>query len=112
MTDTHPLEISVQETSALLESKAPLRLVDVREEDEFAFCKIAGAELLPLSKFVAEFATRLPDQAEKIVLYCHHGMRSMRAAEHLAGLGYTDVKSMAGGIDLWSAEIDPEVPRY
>lgn len=108
----NPLEITVQETHALLESKTPLRLVDVREQDEFDICKIDGAELLPLSSFVQEFAARLPDKAQKILVYCHHGMRSLRAAEYLAGQGYTDVKTVGGGIDAWSREIDPEVPRY
>ncbi|HWB59272.1 MAG TPA: rhodanese-like domain-containing protein [Chthoniobacteraceae bacterium] len=106
------LEITVQEAKALLDSKAPLKLVDVREADEFAVCKIDGAELLPLSAFAQEFAARLPDKAQKIVLYCHHGMRSLRAAEFLAEQGYTDVKSVSGGIDAWAREIDQTVPRY
>jgi adenylyltransferase/sulfurtransferase len=106
------LEITVQEASALLGSHAPPRLVDVREADEFAICKLKPAELLPLSSFVRDFAARLPDKSQKILVYCHHGMRSLRAAEYLSGHGYTDVKSISGGIDKWSLEIDPEVPRY
>jgi rhodanese-related sulfurtransferase len=106
------LEINVQEANALLDSETPPKLVDVREEDEFAICKVDGAELLPLSAFVQDFAARLPDKSQKILLYCHHGMRSLRAAEYLSEQGYTDAKSITGGIDLWSREIDPEVPRY
>ena len=108
----NPLEITVQEASALLHSEPPPKLVDVREEDEFAVCKIDGAELLPLSSFVQDFAARLGDKSQVILLYCHHGMRSLRAAEYLANLGYTGVKSVSGGIDKWSLEIDQEVPRY
>ena len=108
----NPLEITVQEASALLHSHTPPKLVDVREEDEFAVCKIDGAELLPLSSFVQDFAARLSDKSQVILLYCHHGMRSLRAAEYLANLGYTGVKSVVGGIDKWSLEIDPGVPRY
>ena len=108
----NPLEITVQEAAALLGSKAPPRLVDVREADEFATCKIDGAEFLPLSAFAQHFAARLPDKGQKILLYCHHGMRSLRAAEFLSNLGYTDAKSISGGIDLWSLEIDPSVARY
>ena len=73
---------------------------------------VACAQLLPLSKFAAEFSAQLPDKSEKILVYCHHGMRSLRAAEYLVGQGYGDVKSVSGGIDQWSAEIDPAVPRY
>lgn len=105
------LEITVRDAALLLDSQPP-RLIDVREPDEFAICKIGRAELLPLSAFAENFAATLPDKTEKILLYCHHGMRSLRAAVHLAGLGYTDVKSIAGGIDAWSREIDPNVPRY
>ncbi len=108
----NPLEINVQEASALLDSQTPLKLVDVREEDEFAICKVEGATLLPLSTFQQDFAARLPDKAQKILLYCHHGMRSLRAAEFLSDHGYTDAKSISGGIDLWSLEIDSSVPRY
>lgn len=108
----NPLEISVREAKALLDSPAPPMLVDVREPDEFAVCKIDGAELLPLSTFVQDFPVRLPDKSQKIALFCHHGMRSLHAAEFLSRNGYTDVKSIAGGIDAWSREIDPSVPRY
>jgi len=106
------LEITVQEAKALLDSASPPRLVDVREADEFEFCKIAGAELLALSAFAQDFAARLPDKSQPIVLYCHHGMRSLRATEFLSGHGYTAAKSLAGGIDQWSREIDPAVGRY
>ena len=108
----NPLEISVQEAKGRLDAPSPPRLVDVREEDEFAFCKIEGAELIPLSKFAVEFAAKLPEKSEVILLYCHHGMRSLRAAEFLSGHGYADVKSVAGGIDAWAREIDPAVGRY
>jgi adenylyltransferase/sulfurtransferase len=108
----NPLEITAQEAKSLLDSQTPPRLVDVREADEFAICKIPGAELLALSAFAENYAGRLPDKPQKILLYCHHGMRSLRAAEFLSGRGYTDAKSIAGGIDAWSREIDPAVPRY
>jgi rhodanese-related sulfurtransferase len=111
----NPLEITVQEATRLLDttdSKTQPKLVDVREPDEFEVCKIDGAELLPLSAFVQDFAAKLPDKSQVILLYCHHGMRSLRAAEYLANLGYSGAKSIIGGIDKWSLEIDPEVPRY
>lgn len=106
------LEITVHEAHALLDSGSAPRLVDVREADEFAICKVSGAELLPLSSFAEDFAARLPDKSQKILVYCHHGMRSLRAAGFLSSRGYADVKSITGGIDQWSLEIDPSVPRY
>lgn len=87
-------------------------MVDVREQNEFDFCRIEGALLLPLSSFVENFERQLPNKNEKILLFCHHGMRSLRAAEYLSSRGYADVKSIIGGIDLWSEQIDPEIPRY
>lgn len=108
----NPLEITVREAKEQLDSPAPPLLVDVREPDEFAVCKIDGAELLPLSVFVQDFPALLPDKSRKIALFCHHGMRSLHAAEFLSRQGYTDVKSIAGGIDAWSREIDPNVQRY
>ncbi len=108
-----PLEISVQETQRLLAADgADLRLIDVRDPEEYAHCKLPGAELISLSVLPAEAAAKLPDKAADIILYCHHGMRSARAAEFLRQLGYTNARSMAGGIERWSTEIDSTVPRY
>ncbi len=112
--DSLPLEISVRETRTRLEnagSDRP-RLVDVRDPDEFEYCRIAGAELIPLPTVPTDAKAKLPDRSAEIIVYCHHGMRSLRAVEQLRALGYTNARSMAGGIDRWSAEIDPEVPRY
>lgn len=105
-------QISATETKALLDSKQPLRLVDCREPNEWGICRIEGAELIPLSIFAGEAPQKLTNKAESIVIYCHGGVRSARAAHYLNQLGYTDVRSMAGGIDAWSVEVDPGVPRY
>lgn len=106
-------EISPAELSALLaDDPTALRLIDCREEDEFAICRIAGAELLPLSRFGAEALTRLGGEERPIVVYCHHGMRSLQATMHLRARGLAQVWSLAGGIDLWSREVDPGVGRY
>lgn len=108
-----PLETSVQETQRLMARLGSgLRLVDVRDPEEYAHCKLPGAELISLPTLPSEAGTRLPDKSADIVLYCHHGMRSLRAAEHLRQLGYAKARSMSGGIDQWSAEIDSTVPRY
>ncbi len=88
------------------------RLIDCREEDEFALCRIAGAELIPLSRFAEEALRRLEGETRPLVIYCHHGMRSLRAAQFLRQKGFAKVWSLAGGIDRWSSQIDPSVPRY
>ncbi len=114
MADTLPLEISVAETRdklATSESERP-RLIDVRDPDEFTYCQLPNAELIPLATVPTDASGKLADKAAEIIVYCHHGMRSMQAAGQLRALGYTNVRSMAGGIDQWSREVDPSVPRY
>lgn len=105
-------ELSVEELQELRESKQPLRLIDCRENDEWHICHIEGAQLVPLSGFAENALLRLPDKNEHVVVYCHHGVRSMRATLWLRQQGYSKTQSMRGGIDLWSELIDPAVPRY
>ena len=108
-----PIEISVEEVKALLDARdGSFRLIDCREEDEWRFCHIEGAELLPLSRFGEEAPTKLADPAERLIIYCHHGMRSLNAADWLRQKGHASVQSMAGGIAAWSDYIDPAMPRY
>jgi rhodanese-related sulfurtransferase len=105
-------EISVTDASQLLKSAKPPRLIDVREEDEWALAKISGAELLPLSQWPGVALERLTDKSQPLLIQCHHGARSERAAAWLLGQGFTDVTNLAGGIDAWSALVDDSVPRY
>ena len=107
-----PLEISVQETKERLATGDAVRLVDVRDPEEFAYCQITGAQLIPLQTVPTDAAAKLPDQEAEIIVYCHHGMRSMQAVQFLRARGYTNARSMAGGVDRWSREVDPDVPRY
>ena len=87
-----------------------LLLVDVREPWEYAQCRIEGAELIPMGSIPANLQKL--DSDEDVIFYCHHGMRSLDVANWLRTQGVAHAKSMAGGIDRWSAEIDPKVPRY
>ncbi len=108
-------EIDVVGLSALRESDELLRLIDCREDDEFAFNRIDGAELIPLSQFAELAPAKLIGEVVEqtpVVIYCHHGMRSLQATHFLRQRGVEKVWSMAGGIDAWSQEIDAEVPRY
>lgn len=113
---TELFEITPADLKQLLDSKpvTDFRLIDCREEDEFGFCRIEGAELHPLSRFHADAHRLLLNPADErpLVVYCHHGMRSMNATLFLREKGKKKVWSLAGGIDLWSSLIDPAVPRY
>jgi rhodanese-related sulfurtransferase len=93
----------------LAEPNPPL-LLDVRRHDEVAICSLPGAEHLPMD----ELSDRLSelDPARETVVYCHHGVRSLSVAVFLRNQGFRNVSSLSGGIDLWSALVDPSVPRY
>jgi adenylyltransferase/sulfurtransferase len=104
------LQISVKEVSERIARGDKLLLVDVREPWEYDLCKIPGAKLIPLGTIPANLNTLLDD--DDVICYCHHGMRSLDAAVWLRQQGVEKAKSMAGGIERWSAEVDPSVPRY
>jgi adenylyltransferase/sulfurtransferase len=83
----------------------------VREPTEWEIARIPGARLIPLAELPNQLG-QLPQDGD-IVLHCHKGVRSMRALELLRDhAGFTRVKSLRGGIDAWSLEIDPAIPRY
>ena len=103
--------ITPTEVKAKQDAGDRFRLIDVREPREHRVANIAGAELMPLGE-IQTWATGLTDKNEEIILYCHHGMRSERAASYLAHLGFTNTRNMLGGIDEWSLRVDPSVPRY
>jgi len=103
-------EISPSELAGRLRRGDSIDVVDVREPYEWRIARIEGARLIPLSRFGAALSELSPDS--EIVLYCHHGLRSETAAEFLVAQGFTRVWNLAGGIDRWSAEIDPSVPTY
>jgi adenylyltransferase/sulfurtransferase len=96
--------------AARLKRGDDIDLVDVREPHEWDICRIEGARLAPLSSFVEAFRTL--DSARDIVLYCKVGQRSAKAARQLQVAGFKRVWNLAGGIQRWSEEVDPSVPRY
>jgi sulfur-carrier protein adenylyltransferase/sulfurtransferase len=110
-TETHPLEISVEETKRLLESGGDrVKLIDVREAHEVEICRIPGAEHIPMRQ-IPERLGDLP-QDKHLLIHCHHGGRSMRVTEFLRSRGFTAVSNVAGGIDAWALQIDPSLRRY
>jgi adenylyltransferase/sulfurtransferase len=103
-------EITARELAAMIQGGRKLLLVDVREQNEWEICRIPGAKLLPLS-VLPERVGELP-RDQLIVLHCRSGKRSMKALDLLRQQGFTDLKSVRGGIEAWSADVDPTVPRY
>lgn len=85
-------------------------MVDVREPWEFAYCRIDGALSVPLSQMPARLA-ELPAEHD-LILVCHHGSRSQHAAMFLARNGFSRVFNLRGGVEAWSLEVDPSMPRY
>jgi rhodanese-related sulfurtransferase len=103
-------EVTPQELRELQERKEQLTLLDVREPWERQAASIAGSQHIPMAELPSRFQELDPD--EHIVVFCHHGMRSLSVTDWLRKQGYENVQSMAGGIEKWSIEIDPKVPRY
>ncbi len=103
-------QIPVHELQERMNSGQPFVLLDVREPFEIELARIAGASLIPLGELPARW-TEL-DRGKEIFVICHSGVRSDRAAEFLRSNGFPKVANVAGGIDAWSEEIDPTVPRY
>jgi adenylyltransferase/sulfurtransferase len=107
----NPDEVTVQEMKAALDNPAlGIKVVDVREPDEYEIAKVAGVPLLPLSQLNDRFTELDPNQ--QYYLHCKGGVRSMKALNFLRQQGFKYVKSVKGGIAAWSDEIDRNVPRY
>lgn len=109
--NSSPIEICPEDVQSMIGS-ADLCLIDCREPPEFEIAKIEGAVLFPMSQIAAR-TQELAEFADKqLVVYCHHGMRSLRVANFLRENGFPAAQSMSGGIDAWSLTIDASVPRY
>ncbi|MGB9404916.1 MAG: rhodanese-like domain-containing protein [Candidatus Acidiferrales bacterium] len=104
------LEITPREVKQRLEKSEKFLFVDVREPWEHETSRIEGTELIPLREVPANLGAL--ESAGDVVLFCHHGMRSLDAATWLRSRGVEGARSMSGGIDRWAIEIDPGVPRY
>jgi rhodanese-related sulfurtransferase len=103
-------EISATDAAALLKERNA-RLIDVREPWEFETARIEGSELIPMGDIPARAHQEL-DPDEHLVVLCHHGMRSMNVTVWLRNQGFEQAQSLRGGIEAWSAEVDPNVPHY
>ena len=104
------LEITAAEAAALLKGNEA-RLVDVRESWEFAKTSIVGSVLMPMGEVPARANQEL-DPDERLLVLCHHGVRSMNVTVWMRNQGFEQAQSVRGGIDAWSREVDPHVARY
>jgi rhodanese-related sulfurtransferase len=105
-------EITPRELAQHLENGHAVRLIDVRQPWEHGVAKLPDSVLIPLNELPLRTAEIPAEPTLLVVLYCHHGVRSLSAVTYLQRLGFNHVRSLAGGIDAWSCEVDPAVPRY
>jgi rhodanese-related sulfurtransferase len=111
--------ISAADLALLLQSAEEVIVLDVRQPDERAYAAIPvpadkGDLFIPLGELQArvdEVRSRCSENT-KLAVYCHHGVRSLRAGTWLASQGIANCLNLEGGIDAWSVEVDHQVPRY
>jgi rhodanese-related sulfurtransferase len=106
------LEIEPLEVKRRLDAGEKIRLVDVREPFEHQQANIAAAELIPMRTIPQSIESLRVNPEQLLVVFCHHGMRSLQTVQWLCSQGVENSQSMTGGIDQWSVEIDPSVGRY
>jgi rhodanese-related sulfurtransferase len=107
-----PMETTCQAVKAKLDAGDEFLLLDCREQDEHELVHIEGSRLLPMSELMVRAAELEPFRSGEVVVHCHHGGRSMQVTQWLRQQGYARAQSMAGGIDRWASEIEPNLPRY
>ena len=105
-------QISVDELKARLDKDESVLLLDVRQEWENETVKLPNSLLIPLGELPNRIDEIPKNEKSLVVVYCHHGVRSLSGAAILEAAGHTHVASLGGGIDRWSATIDPTLPRY
>lgn len=108
----YPLQIGVHDVNVLLNSGEDFLLLDCREPDEHATARIDGALLLPMNETPGRIGELQPSRGKRIVVHCHHGVRSLHVVQWLRAQGFAAAQSMQGGIDAWSQHVDPAVPLY
>jgi len=106
----HDWTVRVRDLKTEIERGDDICLIDVRRPDEHALCALPGSLLMPLHELPHRL--RDLDPRRNTVVYCHVGIRSAEATRMLQNCGFTRVRNLVGGIDAWSLEIDPRLPRY
>src|SRR5215813_10176046 len=103
-------EITPQDLKTRLNGPGAPLLLDVRQDWETKLCRLPNAVHIPIEEI--ELRSEELDPQSEVVVYCHQGVRSAAVAEYLRGLGFADVKNLAGGLDFWARTIDPSMRRY
>jgi rhodanese-related sulfurtransferase len=101
----------IPQNAAKLLAEGRAKLIDVRETWEYSTAHIEGSALIPMGEFAARAHQEL-DPEDHLLILCHHGARSLSVTNWLRQQGYEKAQSVAGGINAWSATVDPAVPRY
>lgn len=105
-------QITAVELASQLESVEPPMLLDVREQEEHDYAALKNSKLIPLGQ-ISQRAGEISDWKEKeVVVYCHHGIRSLHAIAQLRSMGFQNLRNLSGGIDAWSTTVDDSVRRY
>jgi adenylyltransferase/sulfurtransferase len=104
------LNVNPREVSKWLDEGRDFTLLDVRTPVEVAICRLPGSIFVPLQELPERLSELAPDR--RIVVYCHHGIRSAQAVAFLRGKGFQKASNLAGGIEAWRREVDSSVPRY
>ncbi|HET9399701.1 MAG TPA: rhodanese-like domain-containing protein [Candidatus Acidoferrales bacterium] len=104
------IQIAPSELKQKIDAGEKPLIVDVREPWEAEICTISGSKLVPLSTVASNLSAF--EGAGEVILYCHHGMRSLNAAAFLRRQGVEGARSLTGGIERWASEIDPGMARY
>ena len=107
-----PIDIDVRTLKQMRDRGEKFTLLDCREPDEVATAHIAGSLHIPMREIPSRQADLESHKDGRIITQCHHGGRSMRVTQFLRQQGFDQAQNLAGGIDAWSLEIDPSVPRY
>jgi rhodanese-related sulfurtransferase len=105
-------QLNVRDLAAKLAGKESVYLIDVREPWEHETAALPNSVLVPLNELMSRTDELNPPEWALVVVYCHHGIRSLSGAALLEGAGFKNVVSLAGGIDAWSLHIDPKLSRY
>jgi rhodanese-related sulfurtransferase len=105
-------QIHPRDLAAKRKAGEAVHLLDVRQPWEHETAALPDSQLVPLDQLMQRAAEIKPAEGALLVVYCHHGVRSLSGAAILERQGHTNVASLAGGIDAWSQQVDPAVPRY
>ena len=111
---TLPTEIIPSDASTLLDTsgQADCLLLDCRTEEEYSIAKIAQSKLIPMQEIPERLAELEPWKQKRLVVHCHHGVRSLRVAKWLREHGFDNAQSLKGGIEAWRNQIDSSIPAY